>query len=430
MAVLHDTSPFTLHMGLQLDGALDHERLRRALDRLTHRHPILTATVDPSRTDARWEPGTTRPELREVIDDPGDRFLSASARAALAARTLDVRAGPTCSVAHIHDASTSRSRLVFGLHHAVADARGTLLLLDDLRIIYVALQQGDAPTVDVDWSFRTLGALVDARGERFDVRTRRGWDVVRRWTTTPRSTHREAAGPARSTEARADDDGNTAVFDDALIDTVDVAARRHGWRLNHVTLALIARAWSRLFGREPVEPSVSGWLVTVDCRRQFAVERGVGNLSGLEPVSLIDIEAQDLLLAIDQTRAAFGALARDGAGLAAEMLAAPVPMPPVIYDRAMRDTFALRTRTYRLSRLYTTAVLRPTLAQWGHTEATALRWISPDRIAPPYVTLALLRFGGETTITSVAAPEVLPPESATALAHELRAGFEELAARL
>jgi NRPS condensation-like uncharacterized protein len=429
MAVLHDTSPFTLHIGLQLDGALDDERLRGALERLTRRHPILTATVDRSRADARWQPGSTQPELREVIDDPGDRFLSASARTALATRGLDIRVGPTCSVTHIRDASASRSRLVLGVHHAVADARGTLLMLDDLRTIYCALQDGEEPVADVDWTPRTLGALLDARGERFDARTRRGWDVARRWTTAPRSTHCDATEPTRRSEGQQDDD-HTAVFDDALIDTVDVGARRHGWRLNHVTLALLARAWSRLFGREPVEPSVSAWLVTVDCRRQFGVERGVGNLSGLEPVSLIDVESQDLLVAIDQTRAAFGALARDGAGLAAELLAAPVPLPPALYDQAMRDTLALRTRTYRLSRLYTTAVLRPTLAQWGDTTATALRWVSPDRIAPPYVTFALLRFGRETTVTSVAAPEVLPPESATALAHELHAGFEELAARL
>ena len=430
MAVLHEASPFTLHMGLEFDATLDHERLRGALDRLARRHPILTATVDRSVDDTRWVPGTTGPELFETVDDPGDRFLSPDVHAALAAHPLDPGTGPTCVLAHLREATGSRARLVFGVHHAVADARGTLVMLDDLRTFYCALQRGEEPVVDVDWTPRTLGALLDSRPERFDERARRAWDVARRWAAVPRSTHRDAADDTSDASGERDDDERTMRFDDALVGAVEAAARTRGWRLNQVALTLLARAWSRVFGREPVEPSVSGWLVTVDCRRQFGVERGAGNLSGLEPMSVIDVEAQDLLAAIDQTRAAFAALGRDGAGLAAEIVTPPVRVPPATFDQAMRDTFAFRTETYRLSRLYTTAVFDPSLARWGDATATGLRWVSPDRIAPPYLTIALVRFAGVTTMTTVAAPEVLPAGCTRALRTELHAGFEELAARL
>lgn len=430
MAVLHEASPFTLHMGLDLDACLDPERLRGALERLARRHPILTATVDRSLDDARWVPGTIGPELVERVDDPGDRFLSADMHAALAASPLDPRTGPTCVLAHVREATGSRARLVFGVHHAVADARGTLLMLDDLRTFYCALRRGEDPVVDVDWTPRTLGALLDSRPERFDERARRAWDVARRWAAVPRSTHGDAADHTAGTDGGQDDDERTIQFDDALVGAVEVAARTRGWRLNQVSLTLLARAWSRVFGREPVEPSVSGWLVTVDCRRQFGVERGAGNLSGLEPVSLKDVEAQDLLAAVDETRAAFAALGRDGAGLAAEIVTPPVRVPPATLDQMMRETFAFRAETYRLSRLYTTAVFDPALARWGDATATGLRWVAPDLIAPPYLTVALIRFGGATTMTTVAAPEVLPAGCTTALGTELHAGFEELAARL
>jgi hypothetical protein len=430
MALLHDESPFIQRVGLEFDTQLHDERLRDALDRLARRHPILTATVDRSTSDARWEPGTTAPELVAVADDnPGDRFLSPLARASLTARALDPTTGPTCSVVHVDDRDGARSRLVFGMHHSVVDARGVALLLDDLRSFYVALQRDEDPVVDVDWSPRTLGALLAARHSRLDERARRAWDAAQRWATVPRSTHCDPAPTTGDDGSDGSDgsDGEYAIrFDATLISAIEAAARTRGWRFNHVVLTLLARAWTRVFGREPVEPSVSGWLVTVDCRRQFGVARGAGNLSGLEPVSLVDVDTRDPVEAIARTTAAFAALTRDGAGLAAEL----APRPPALLDQAMRDTFALRTRTFRLSRLYTAARFPPSLEHWGHATATGLRWVVPERAVPPYVAMALVRFAGVTTIAPVAAPEVFPRASASALGAEMQRELAQLASTL
>jgi hypothetical protein len=97
----------------------------------------------------------------------------------------------------------------------------------------------------------------------------------------------------------------------------------------------------------------------------------------------------------------------------------------------MRDTFSARTRTSRYSRLYShTDRLPPTLGEWGHARATGLRWMAPSHIAPPYVAMVLVRFAGTTTITPFASTETLPPDVVAALAREVQAGLEELAARL
>jgi hypothetical protein len=245
----------------------------------------------------------------------------------------------------------------------------------------------------------------------------------------PRSTHRNASD--HSTAAADGPEAERLIrLNDALVGAVEAAVRTHGWRLNHVLLTLLARAWSRVLGREPVEPSVSGWLVTVDCRRQFGVERGAGNLSGLEPVSLVDVEAQDVLSAIEQTQRAFADLGRGGAGLAAEVAAPRVRLASSVLDRLMRDTFSLRTSMLRTSRLYSAATFPPSLLHWGDAVVTELGWMPQDQMAPPYVTVVPVRFRGSTTIALFSAPDAFPAACTAALGADLQAGFEEVAARL
>jgi hypothetical protein len=410
MVVLHEESPFTAEVGLELDAELDHDRLGRALALLARRHPILRATLDPTATPACWQPDRTAPRLTDGIDD----------------RDLDPVVGPTCRLVHLAE---DRSRLAFGVHHAVSDGRGILMMLDDLRRFYVALGDDPLPVADVDWSPRTLAALLHPGPVE---RARLTLEVLQRWTAAPRSTHRDAF-TRRPSGARDRQPHDACMrFDDELVGVIDAAARRRGWRLNHVMLALLARAWSRVVGREPVDPSVSGWLVTVDCRRQLDVERGAGNLSGLEPVSLLDIEARDTVDLIEHVRQAFAAFATPSAGLVAELMTTPgVRLPADVLDRAMRDTFALRTRTSRYSRMYShTDRLPPSLEDWGHARATGLRWMPPNHIAPPYVAMVLVRFAGTTTITPFASSETLPADAAAALEAEVRAGLEEVAGRL
>ncbi len=417
LALLHDDAPFAVQLGMDFDAQLDTARLVEALRLVTRRHPILSATVDRSEPSARWRAATTGPAFVEVADASA---ATSSSFDALDVGTLDLESGPTMLVAHLRDAT--RSRLVVGVHHAVTDGRGLLVVLDDLRQVYAALGGGDDHDVDVDWNPRTVESLLTGNRVTMDDRALMTWDLMRRWTTAPRSTHadapREPDAPGRHLPID---------LDDELVGTVDTLAWTRGWRLNHVMLALLARSWSRAFGDEPASPAISGWLVSVDCRRQFRTQRGVGNLSGLEPATLTDVASADLPQLIDEARAAFGLLTVRGSGLAADLVSPPTSLVQQdAVDRAMRDTIALRTATLRSSRLYShTDRLPEKLGDWGATELTALRWLPPRRVAVPFVAFVLVRFRGVTTMTPYASPASLALAGAATLADELRLSLQE-----
>ena len=410
MALLYDDSSFVPQLELDFDAHLDGTRLRRAVGLLARRHPILSATVDRTDPRAAWRPGTTAPVLVDTTSEVD----------------LDPRTGPTCVLVHLHDGT--RSRLRIAVHHAVADGRGVLVLLDDLRALYTDLASSERPVVDVDWSDRTVGALLDrGRVGRVD-RVRMGWDAAQRWAVRP-STHRNdtvepggeiAPGPAGDWSTR---------FESTHLEAVEAAGAERGWRRNHVLLAVLARAWLDTVGHTPAVPSVSGWLVTVDCRRHLGASRGVGNLSGLEPVSLLDLESTSLPDSVDAVRHAFTALGRAGAGMVADLTGLPESgrVPGPLVDRAMRGVFDLRAATDRYTRFYSHVDAFPdSLAQWGVAEMVGVRWRQNAPCAPPYVALLLTTFRGTTTLTVIAAPAVLTP----ARAHALTARATELLGEL
>jgi hypothetical protein len=414
LAALHDEAPFALQLGVDFDAELDTSRLVEALRLVARRHPILGATVDRSDPRPVWRPGTTTPA-----------FLGPDASTSLSSDTLDasfldLAIGPTMLVAH--RLAATQSRLVIGLHHAVADGRGLLLVLDDLRRIYVALDAGVDPDVDVDWNPRNVESLLAAHQVTMDERARMMWDLMGRWASVPRSTHADAPGDADPASRH-----TVIELDDALLGTVEALALTRGWRLNHVMLASLARAWARAFDDDGGSESISGWLVSVDSRRPFRSTRGVGNLSGLEPATLTAVASTDLPGLVDQARMAFAPLGRRGAGLAADLVSPPLGLVPQdVVDRATRDTIASRTARLRSSRLYShTDRLPEGLGDWGATQATGVRWLPPPRVAAPYVAFVLVRFRGVTTLTPYASTACLAPRSASTLADELRESLAE-----
>jgi hypothetical protein len=415
MAVLADDSSFVLQLELEFDARLDGSRLRSAVELLARRHPILTATVDRGDSRAVWRPGTTVPELVDApdTDDEVD---------------LDPSTGPTCVVVHLHD--RTRSRLRIALHHAVADARGLVVLLDDLCALYTGLASSGRPVVDVDWSDRTIGALLDRARFSAGDRVRLGWNAASRWAVRA-STHRDDVGePGDDAPPEPAGDWSTR-FESAQLDAVEAAGTGRGWRRNHVLLAVIARAWLDTVGHTDLVPSVSGWLVGVDCRRQLGAARGVGNLSGLEPVSLLDLESTDLPGTVDAVRHAFTSLGRSGAGMVADLTGLPKSgrVPGPLVDRAMRGAFELRAATDRYTRFYSHVDAFPeSLAEWGDAELVGARWRQSAPCAPPYVALLLTTFRAATTLTVIAAPAVLAPARARALATRATELVDELVA--
>jgi hypothetical protein len=382
MAVLSEDSGFVPQLALALDGPLDRDRLGGALDLLTRRHPILGSTLDSAPNGTRWQPETTAPVL--LARDDGI--------------PLDVRDGPTCFLAY-DDAALQLSLTV---HHAVCDGRGIVVLLEDLRAIYTMLGRGEPALVDVDWSDRTIDALLARRHVGVGDRARMAADAAARWARVPASTHRDVA----------------ATGDDGAVDVVVELDRR---RRNHVLVALLARAWLDVVGPEATSPSASCWLVTVDCRRRLGTARGVGNLSGLEPLVLRDLESLGLAGTVDAVRDGFAAFAAPGAGMAADLASAGAGrIPSTVLDRAVRDTFAMRASALRHTRLYSHVELDPAaLADWGDARVTRAWWVPNGMTASPYVAMLLASFGAATTLTFVASRATLPTTTARAMAEHV-----------
>ena len=98
MATLDRMFPSVIHVVVDLQGAVDPDRLRQAWELLPAQHPLLTATIRPFR-DRQWAPGTSAPlEFRQVVEvdenqDPGPQEID------LLNEYLDLTTGPPARLA-------------------------------------------------------------------------------------------------------------------------------------------------------------------------------------------------------------------------------------------------------------------------------------------------------------------------------------------
>jgi hypothetical protein len=415
MALVGERSSATPHLALDLSGPLDGAALAHVVELLGRRHPIVTSTVDPHVSAARWEPATAGVTLSVPEDGAPPP-------------EIDLGRGPVCRV--VHERATGSFRLRVGVHHAVADATGILVLADDLRRLYTAVAEGRTPVVDVDWSPRSIRALLDAHDIGARERARLAFEGQERWTRAQRSTHLDA-GRARASSLG---DGGERVPLALSADTLDAIAAadpRRGWRPNHVLLAVLARSWDDVIGHEAVVPSISGWLVGVNCRAPLGMARGVGNLSGFEPVAFDAGAGRSLAEAVDSVRDALTPLRGLGAGMTGELAASYGSSfldlaPPALLSRAMETIFGMRADISRLTRVYSAVIVPDSLADWGSVRALDAWWEPVTRVADPYVALVPTRFQRSILLTSIASNESLPDRELRALV----AGAEELLAQL
>ncbi len=177
-----------------------------------------------------------------------------------------------------------------------------------------------------------------------------------------------------------------------------------GWSRNPVLLALLERAWGAVIGDEPLDPPNSNWLVAVDARRAFGSTRGVGNLSGLEPVSLRGGVCDDRDSFAHAAADALRGLRRPGTGMIAELAAswAGRDAGPVL-NAGIRVLFTTRAPELRLHRIFSHLDRIPdSLAEWGDATGTGVHWMPDPRIVPPIVAAMSTTFFGRTVLTVVA----------------------------
>lgn len=409
MALIGDRSSSAPHLVLALRRPLDRAALAHALALLAQRHPILGCTVDADAPGARWRPGTTTPALA-WDGEPG------------ALPELDARTGPTCRA--IHESTPSGHRLRFGVHHAVTDGVGVLVLADDLRRLYCATTLGEDPRPDVDWSPRTIDALLDAHGVGIGERVAMAWAGQRRWAAARPSTHAEAHGTAGAAPTTY----QPVSFSTAALDTIVASAGGRGWRPSHALLAALAVAWSRVVGPGSDPRSTSGWLVGVNARRPLHTLRGAGNLSGFEPVALREVETRPFAAIVDDARDAFGPFRTLGAGMLGE-LGAPLlrSTPTALLNRALTTVFEAQAASTRYTRAFSAVEIPDVIGDWGDTEADAA-WCEPvDDVPAPSSAFVLTTFRGTVTCSPGAAPSVISPDETSALFATTNATLTELA---
>ncbi|MEY2936078.1 MAG: hypothetical protein RL033_6827, partial [Pseudomonadota bacterium] len=133
---------YNIAVGLQLEGELRVEVFHTAIDALVARH-------EPLRTDYPTEDGLpVRRILAPValpvraldlsrLSEPEQRARIAELEAHEASAPFDVTAGPLVRVSLL-TLGPARHRLLFTVHHLIADGRSLDILLDELAVLYRA----------------------------------------------------------------------------------------------------------------------------------------------------------------------------------------------------------------------------------------------------------------------------------------------------
>jgi hypothetical protein len=236
-------------------------------------------------------------------------------------------------------------------------------------------------------------------------------DALERWAKVQPSAHREPP---------AGDADDAPGYLDCSVALDPLRLRAAGRPRNAVLLALLERAWRAEVGEEPARSSSTTWLVAVDARRSFGSTRGVGNLSGLEPVAFRRVERAGEVLARSAADA-LGALRRPGTGMLAELAAswAGRDAGPLL-DSGIRFLFATRTPELHLSRIFSHLDrVSDELADWGDATGVGLRWMPDPRIVPPVVAAMSTTFLGRTVLTLVASTRACAPATGDALIRHL-----------
>jgi amino acid adenylation domain-containing protein len=147
---LHQLDPYSaaynVPASVRLEGLLDVEALRTALDRLVERHEILRASfseLDGQPVQVAHPPVPLMLDTIEVVSAhvPDSEATALDLARADSARPFDLSCGPLIRVTLLR-LGAERHILLLTMHHIVADARSLEILLDELADLYEAAVQG------------------------------------------------------------------------------------------------------------------------------------------------------------------------------------------------------------------------------------------------------------------------------------------------
>ena len=397
MAILDRRSPVTFHVIWDLIGDVRLDSLGRAWDALSRVHPILSCSADIELRGV-WQPGAEWAPLSEA-DEVGD-VNGATVRQL--ANPVSFAKGPLVRLTAIRRPDGYRFVLV--AHHAAFDGAASVVLIDDLRTLYRDLAEGRPPRTEPDLSPRTVrSALRDTA-----PRLRSGQAIIQsldRWRKAPPSTHVDpASGPSQPATGYATIDLSPALR------TLDHDRRRNSWPIDAVLLGLLEAAWDMVFGSDA--HGTGAWLLASNLRHRLGMTRGIGNLSGVEPIVLRRPRPEPVQWLIEQAAAEIAATRAGPPGLGPELMARSWAwMPPALLNQGV-ETMLGASRDRRYTRVLSNMGRIPdSLGDWGSARLEGLTYLGPMGRGP-YCMFVPISHRGSSSLTVRTARDWLSAEHA------------------
>jgi NRPS condensation-like uncharacterized protein len=396
MAILDRTSPVGFHAIWDLVGSVDLESLSWAWQALTRIHPILACTADVA--GATWRSGADPPTINRI---EGGREVDRVTESRVAV-PVDLTNGPIIRLDVI--TRFDGMRLLLAAHHAAFDGAASVVLIDDLRTLYLARCTGNAQpieTIEADRSPRTVKAALRQQmpsrvtGQSFISQS------LDRWRRLPASTHIDPPGGSAQ-EAT----GYASIDLRPALAAIDEKRRRNSWPIDAVLVGLMEAAWNDVFG--PNEDVEGVWLVSSNLRPGLGMTRGIGNLSGVEAIAVS--RARPLDASIEQAAAEIAAARSGFPGLGPELMARTWGwLPPPVLNQGV-DMMIRAGQRQRYTRIISNMGRLPdSLADWGQARMEDIRYLGPMTRAP-YTMIVALSFGTSTSLTVRTAPNWLTPD--------------------
>ena len=191
---------------------------------------------------------------------------------------------------------------------------------------------------------------------------------------------------------------------------MDEERRRNSWPIDAVLVGLLEAAWNEVFGG--AHDGAGVWLLAANLRPGLGVNRGIGNLSGVEPIVVTSQGTRSLRPLIEQAAAGIGATRAGFPGLGPELMARSWAwMPPSLLNQGA-EAMLRASRDRRYTRIISNMGRIPdSLSDWGAARLEGLTYLGPMGRGP-YCMFVPITHGGSSSMTVRTAPDWFSAEHA------------------
>jgi NRPS condensation-like uncharacterized protein len=330
-----EAEPWSVHLEVGVEGAIDAERLRDAVLAGMRAHPIARARLRGALpTDVRYHW-----DIAEDLDDVplevlacGDDVSLDLARERLLSQSPPLESAPPFALTLAHH--PGGDVVMLNLAHAAGDGMSAVRLMASFLRAYAG-ESDPSPEVD-PLEVRDIARLVNSRSLK--ARLARGVTLVEQ-------TGRLAESPARIAPQGARDRPGYG-FALLRLDSSDLervrSHRRDGATVNDVLLAGLGVSIGRWNDRHDAAAGPVSVMMPVNLRPAEWRNDVVGNFASYVSVRLAPRDLVDLSAAVSAARARTREIKRrDAAGLVVDLLELPTATLPTAVKRRFQDLITL-----------------------------------------------------------------------------------------